>query len=238
VHYDKIIHNVLEIGRNIMSETKQNYALPAPCTFILVRHGETASNVQNTFRGRTDVTLNETGVAQAQAVAARIKRKWQPVALYASPVIRAMQTAQFIGESCKLTPTPYPDIIDIDFGQWTGLTFDEVKQHWPEELDNWIAHPGETHIPGGESIAEMHLRARQALGELSERHSGQTVILVGHTVINRVLIMETLNIPDDCFWYIGQDTCALNLIRAEVNGQYSLLRLNDTCHLEKNSLEG
>ena len=218
-----------------MSETEQNSALPAPCIFILVRHGETASNVRNTFRGRTDVPLNETGLAQAQTVAARIAREWQPTALYASPVIRAMQTAQVIGESCQLTPTPYPGIIDIDFGEWTGLPFEEVKQRWPEELDNWIAHPGETHIPGGESLAEMHLRARQSLKELSERHPGQTVILVGHTVINRVLIMETLEIPDDCFWYIGQDTCALNLIRAEVNGRYSLLTLNDTCHLWSNS---
>ena len=81
----------------------------------------------------------------------------------------------------------------------------------------------------------MHLRARQALRELSVRHSGQTVILVGHTVINRVLIMETVDIADDYFWYIGQDTCALNLIRAEINGRYSLLSLNDTCHLSSNS---
>ena len=218
-----------------MSETEQTPSLQAPCTFILVRHGETASNVRNTFRGRTDVPLNETGLAQAQAVAARITQQWQPVALYASPVLRAMQTAQIIGERCQLTPIPYQAIIDIDFGQWTGLSFDEVKQRWPEELDNWIAHPGETHIPGGESLAEMHLRARQALRELSVRHSGQTVILVGHTVINRVLIMETVDIADDYFWYIGQDTCALNLIRAEINGRYSLLSLNDTCHLSSNS---
>ena len=208
-----------------MSETEQTPSLQAPCTFILVRHGETASNVP----------LNETGLAQAQAVAARIAQGWHPAALYASPIKRAMQTAQIIGERCQLTPIPYQGIIDIDFGQWTGLPFDEVKQRWPEELDNWIAHPGETHIPGGESLAEMHLRARQALRELSVRHSGQTIILVGHTVINRVLIMETVDIPDDCFWYIGQDTCALNLIRAEINGRYSLLSLNDTCHLSSNS---
>ena len=218
-----------------MSETEQTPSLQAPCTFILVRHGETASNVRNTFRGRTDVPLNETGLAQAQAVAVRVAQQWQPVALYASPVLRAMQTAQIIGERCQLTPIPYQAIIDIDFGQWTGLPFDEVKQRWPEELDNWIAHPGETHIPGGESLAEMHLRARRALGELSIRHSGQTVILVGHTVINRVLIMETVEIADDYLWYIGQDTCALNLIRAEINGRYSLLSLNDTCHLLSNS---
>ena len=218
-----------------MSETEQTPSLQAPCTFILVRHGETASNVRNTFRGRTDVPLNETGLAQAQAVAARITQGWHPAALYASPIKRAMQTAQIIGERCQLTPIPYQAIIDIDFGQWTGLPFDEVKQRWPEELDNWIAHPGETHIPGGESLAEMHLRARQALRELSVRHSGQIVILVGHTVINRVLIMETVDIADYYFWYIGQDTCALNLIRAEINGRYSLLSLNDTCHLSSNS---
>jgi len=218
-----------------MPETEQTPTLEAPCTFILVRHGETASNVANTFRGRTNVPLNEIGEAQAHALAARIAQQWQPVALYASPVLRAMQTAQVIGKRCKLTPKPYQGIIDVDFGLWTGLPFEEVKKRWPDELDKWIYHPGETTIPGGESIAEMHLRARHALKELSVRHASKTVVLVGHTVINRVLIMETLDIPDAHFWYIGQDTCALNLIRAEVNGRYSLLSLNDTCHLMSNT---
>ena len=220
-----------------MSLVKQP-KLEAPCTFILVRHGETASNVSNSFRGRTDVPLNENGSAQAEAVATRIARQWQPAAIYASPVRRAMQTAEVIGQHCGLGVTAHPGIIDIDFGEWTGLPFDDVKQRWPDELDMWMYHPGQTRIPGGETLAEMHVRARQALRELALRHAGQEIVLVGHTVINRVILMETLDIPDARFWYIGQDNCALNLIRAEVNGNYSLLLLNDTCHLDKNSAQG
>lgn len=213
-----------------MSETNQPH-LEAPCTFILVRHGETASNVTNTFRGRTDVPLNEAGQAQAEALAKRIASEWQPNALYTSPVYRAIQTALTIGKHSGLAVTPYPGIIDIDFGAWTGLPFDEVKRRWPDELDLWIRHPGQTRIPGGEMLVDMRIRAQQSLRELAKRHTGQTIVLVGHTVINRVIIMEAMDIPDDHFWYIGQDTCALNLIRAEVNGNYSLLLLNDTCHL-------
>ena len=115
-----------------MSETEQTPSLQAPCTFILVRHGETASNVRNTFRGRTDVPLNETGLAQAQAVAARITQGWHPAALYASP-INPLWAAR--SREAASLPHPLPTISISTSG--SGLaSFDEVKQRWPEELDN------------------------------------------------------------------------------------------------------
>ena len=205
----------------------------SPGFFILVRHGETPANVGNTFRGRTDSPLNENGKAQAEAVAARIAREWQPKAVYASPVYRAMQTAQAIAERCALTVTAHPGLIDIDFGEWTGLPMDEVSRRWPVEFDQWIHHPGQLKLPGGESLGVLRERAQATMQELAARHAGESVVLVGHNVSNRAILMETLGIADDQFWYIGQDNCAINVIRTEINGRFSLLSLNDTCHLPK-----
>jgi len=199
---------------------------------ILVRHGQTEWNRVERFRGRADVPLNETGLAQAEVTGRRVASEWQPVAIYASPLSRAVETAKAIAKHFSLPVQVHPGIADIDFGQWQGLTPDEVKARWPEVHHAWYYAPHTARIPGGETLDDLRMRGMTAANELAARHAGQTLVLVGHTVINRVILLGVLGLGNDRFWRLQQDTCAINVFDADTQtGDFTLVSLNDTCHL-------
>ena len=197
---------------------------------ILVRHGQTEWNRVERFRGRADVPLNETGLAQAEATGLRIHGEWQPSAVYSSPLSRAVRTAEAIAKHFDLPVQIHPGLADIDYGEWQGLTPDEVRDRWPAELHAWYHQPDEAIIPGGETLAQLRSRGMSTVNELSARHAEQTIVLVGHTVINRIILLGVLGLGNERFWHIKQDTCAINVFEAE-KGDFVLVSLNDTCHL-------
>jgi broad specificity phosphatase PhoE len=197
---------------------------------ILVRHGQTEWNRVERFRGHADVPLNGTGLAQAEAAAQRIARQWQPAAIYSSPLSRAMKTAEAIGTCCHLPVNSVPGLIDIDYGEWQGLTPKQVGARWQTALDAWYHQPDQALIPGGESLAHLRDRGMEVISELAARHSDQTIVIVGHTVINRVLLLGMLGLGNERFWNLRQEPCAINVIEAE-NQDYILVTLNDTCHI-------
>lgn len=203
----------------------------APVTrFLLVRHGRTEWNRVERFRGRADVPLDEVGVAQAEATAARVAGEWQPAAIYASPLSRALRTAQAIAARLGLDVQPEPALIDIDYGEWQGRTPEEVRQRWPSELEAWVHAPQRARIPGGESLSEVRQRAVQVVKRLAEQHADQTVVLVAHTVVNRLVLLAVLGLGNDRFWRLRQEPCALNVFETE-KGDFTLVSLNDACHL-------
>lgn len=198
--------------------------------FVLVRHGQTEWNREERFRGRADVPLNETGLAQAEATGRRVAAEWTPVAVYASPLSRAFATAQAIAKHFGLPVQVHSGLVDIDYGRWHGLTPDDVKIRWPEIHDAWYHRPQTAHIPGGETLDDLRVRGLVTLHEVAAQHAGQTVVLVGHTVINRVILLAVMGLGNDRFWRLRQDTCAINVFEAE-NGDFTIVSLNDTCHL-------
>jgi probable phosphoglycerate mutase len=121
-------------------------------------------------------------------------------------------------------------IADIDYGQWQGLTPDEVKERWPEIHHAWYNAPHTMRIPGGETLDDLRTRGMAAVKELAARHAGQTIVLVGHTVINRIILLGVLGLGNERFWHLRQDTCAINVFEAD-DGEFTLVSLNDTCHL-------
>ena len=201
---------------------------------ILVRHGQTDWNVKERFRGRFDVPLNETGVRQARLTARRISNTWKPSAVYSSPLIRAMTTAQAIAQPFSLPVQELPEIIDMNFGAWEGLSPDEVRTQWPEALAAWYSAPHTVLIPGGESLHHVRYRCEHALDILEEAHPHQTVIAVGHTDLNRTLLLLVLGLGNDRLWHLRQDTCAINEIEIE-NGNFTLVSMNETSHLTEDS---
>lgn len=199
-------------------------------TVVLVRHGQTEWNRVERFRGRADVPLNATGEAQAEATGRRVAAAWQPAAVYASPLSRAVRTAEAVAGRFGLPVVVHDGLLDIDYGLWQGLTPDEVRARWPSELDTWYQAPERARIPGGETLDDLRLRGMAAVQELAARHAGQTIVLVGHTVINRVILLAVLGLGHDRFWRIRQDTCAINVFEVE-DGAFTLVSLNDTCHM-------
>lgn len=214
------------LERRIMSKSTQ---------IILVRHGQTEWNRVERFRGRADVPLNKTGLIQAEATGQRVAAEWVPKAIYSSPLSRAINTAEAIARHFDLAVQVHPGLIDIDYGDWQGLTPDEAHQRWPLQVTNWYNCPEQAMIPSGETLAELRTRAMQTINELAERHTGETIVAVGHTVINRIILLGVLGLGNDRFWRIKQDTCAINLFEVEQGG-FILASLNDTCHLHLEKL--
>jgi phosphoserine phosphatase len=197
---------------------------------ILVRHGQTEWNRIERFRGRADIPLNETGLAQAEATGQRIAAEWQPSAIYASPLSRAVKTAEAIANHYDLQIQPHPGLADIDYGEWQGLTPEEARQRWPVEIDAWYHSPHTVSISGGESLDDLRQRLMETVNELAARHPDETIVLVGHTVINRVILLGVLGLGNERFWKIKQEPCAINVFETEKDG-FNLVSLNDTCHL-------
>lgn len=197
---------------------------------LLIRHGQTAWNREERFRGRADVPLDETGSAQASATGRRVAAEWRPAAVYASPLSRALQTAEAIAAHFALPVVPCPDLVDIDYGAWQGLSPNEVKARWPAVLDAWYQAPERARIPGGETLAQLQARGMGAVRQLIGQHPDQTIVIVGHTVINRVLLLAVLGLGLDRFWRLGQDTCAINVFET-VGEDFLVVTLNETGHL-------
>jgi phosphoserine phosphatase len=198
---------------------------------LLIRHGQTEWNRVERFRGRADVPLNEIGIKQAEATGIRVAGRWKPVAIYSSPLSRAVKTAEAIAKHFDLSVQIHPYLADIDYGDWQGLSPDEVRADWTEMLDKWYNAPQLAIIPNGEILADLCERAMKTVNELAARHEGETILLLGHTVINRIILLGVLGLGNERFWRIKQDTCAINLFDVE-DGDYTLISLNDTCHLD------
>lgn len=197
---------------------------------ILVRHGQTRLNRLPSFRGRTEIPLDEKGLRQAEATGRRIAATWPVKAVYSSPLRRALQTAEAIARPLGLEAQPHPGLNDVDFGAWEALPFQEVQTRWPQEARQWITQPQRLAIPDGETLAACRERVTAAFGELLARHPEEWIVVVGHNVTNRLLLLAALGLGNERFWRLGQNTCAINLLRFD-GGEFYLDVLNDTCHL-------
>ncbi len=197
-------------------------------TILLIRHGQTVWNKDAVFRGRADIPLDETGLRQAQALATALQHE-HICRVISSPLSRALQTATAIADAHNLTVATDTAFIDLDFGDWQGLQAAEVQKRYPEPYALWQSRPRNVYFPGGEILDEVADRSFRALTRLVTSHAGETVALVAHRVINKVLICRILGLDTNHFWQIKQDTACLS--RLSFNGTLWVLdSLNDTSH--------
>ena len=199
-------------------------------TILLVRHGQTAWNREERFRGQVDLPLDDLGLAQAEAAGQRIASDWQPAAIYASSLQRTLQTAAGIGRACGLRTTIHDGLLDIDYGAFAGLTPEEAASQYPDLARAWQRAPHMALFPDGESLADVHERAEAALGEIVANHPDQTLVLVTHVVVCRLLLCAVLGLDISHFWQFEPATASISVF--EISGGHSvLLSFNDTCHL-------
>ena len=207
--------------------------------FILVRHGQTKWNAGSRggehFRGRIEVPLNAKGEAQAEAVARRLA-PLDFAAIYASPLRRAQRTAWPLARLRGLPVVSFGGLLDVDYGEWSGLPHTEVAEVWPELYARWRSAPHTVQFPGGEGLADVRRRVADGLDEIAGRHRDGIVVLVGHQVVNKVLLCVVLGLENSAFWRIRQDTCCINRFDYERGardgaGEYTLLTLNEVGHL-------
>jgi phosphoserine phosphatase len=195
-------------------------------TFVLVRHGETDLNREGRFRGRLDVPLNATGLAQAEDCARRVSAEWRVHAVYTSPLARAVDTAAPIARACGVAVERDPEFIDLAYGEWQGLTPDEVRRRWPELAYVWETTPERMSPPGGEALLDAQARALDGLRRLAKRPGQATVVIVSHDVIIRLLLVGVLHAPLIALSHLDQGTGAVNVVRVS-EGLFTIGRVND-----------
>ena len=195
---------------------------------IIARHGETDWNVGEVFRGRADVPLNETGLAQAEALGRHLADV-SVETVYSSPLKRAVDTARAVAVHHALEVGIAPELVDFDYGAWQGLTQQQVRERYPELLERWLTEPHLVAMPEGESLDDVAQRARGLVDRLVADHHG-TVVLVSHRVVNKVLICSLLGLDNSHFWNVRQDVTATTTFECD-GGRFILTRHNDTSHL-------
>ncbi len=196
---------------------------------ILARHGETEWNVEEVFRGRIDVELNETGVRQAELLAEYLEDLKMDT-IYSSPLKRASKTAGMIASYHKLDVEITSGLTDFNYGEWQGLSHQEVKNKHKELYAEWIKNPQQVRMPAGESLYDVRKRAIEVVDKVVAEYKG-TVVLVSHRVVNKVLICTLLGLDNSHFWKIRQDTCGITTFVYE-DEWFTLIEHNNTSFLE------
>jgi len=198
-------------------------------TIYLIRHGQTDWNRNKIFRGRADVPLNERGRAEARALGRGLEHV-RPAACYSSPLSRAMETAEAALGAHSLDIKADEGVIDIDYGEWQGLSDAEVSGRYTDMYRRWHETPHRVRFPGGESLAMVKRRALASLERIRKDHPEQTVFVVAHRVVTKVIMCAALGLGNSAFWKIRQDNCACNIIELSAKGAVVAL-MNDTCHM-------
>lgn len=183
-------------------------------TLILLRHGATAANVARpyTLQGaRPDSELIAAGVLQAKA-AARALAAFPVAKVYCSPLRRGRATAEIIAARLGVPLEVDDGLIEADVGEWSGLTWEEVERRWPRESAAFHDDAERHGYLGGETLAQLRDRVLPVIGRIVAAHPGETVAVVGHGVVNRVLLAHWLGLPLRYARRLPQDNAAYSVI--------------------------
>lgn len=155
--------------------------MAGPNEVLLVRHGETDENAVARFQGRLDTRLNDRGRAQSRALAEELRGEGV-VALYASPLRRARQTAQIVADALGLQPVLDERLVEADAGDWSGRLIADILAGEAKEYARWRAAEPAFRFPGGESVAEQAQRIAAALADVSAGPLPALVVTHGGTI--------------------------------------------------------
>ncbi|MGN6608527.1 MAG: bifunctional RNase H/acid phosphatase [Jatrophihabitans sp.] len=197
---------------------------------VLVRHGATPHSAAKRFSGRNDLALDETGTAQASALARRFASIPDIAAVISSPLRRTVETATAIADAVGLTVATDDGLIETDFGDWEGLTFAEARERDADALTAWLASP-DAAPPGGESFAAVTDRVAAARDRIVAAHPGRTLIVVSHVTPIKTLVRLALEAPPVALYRLHLDTASVSMIDWFADGNCSVRLVNDVSHL-------
>jgi len=185
-------------------------------TVWLIRHGSTDGGTGRCC-GTYDVRLSTEGVRQANAIAQRLAH--EPVShLYSSHLTRALDTARPIVEQRGLALHTLKDLAEMNFGDLDGLAFTEIRERYADIYESWLTRPASTRFPNGESFAQMRVRVLGVLELILSRHPKETIVIVTHAGVIRLMLATALSMPDDQIFRLAQDYGAINRIKYFIHG--------------------
>lgn len=199
---------------------------------LLARHGETPWNAEGRYQGQRDIPLSPTGIEQAQALGERLAGVHIDRAV-ASPLVRAQLTAVLaLGERSSMLQLD-EGLREIGHGDWEGLLASEIRERDPQLLGAWRDLPESVLMPGegGESIGHVLERAWPAFERAcAGLGDDDTLLVVAHDAVNRVLLCRVLGLPLSRLWAFRQAPTTLNLLEGLNVDTLELVRLNDCQH--------
>jgi phosphoserine phosphatase len=250
-------------------------------TLVLLRHGESEWILQNRFQGQSETPLSAAGRRQAALAAERLARPHAspalpvplgpPLEIVHSPLARTAETARAVAEAIdaaaagdgdgddarvpsRVSLRPDDGFKEIAQGEWEGATHEEIRARWGEQLAGWRRSPAEFAAPGGESLAEVRVRASEALATITERLGAgfprgsldqpqvagyrdvgpgpghPWSILVAHDGVFKVVLLTLFGMPLDRFWTFPFSLCGISVV--EFRGGRAVLRAHNlTEHL-------
>ncbi|MFB8243675.1 bifunctional RNase H/acid phosphatase [Streptomyces sp. NPDC055952] len=204
-----------------------------PATFVMLRHGETPLTPQKRFSGSggTDPSLSDVGREQAERAAAMLARRGTIQAVVASPLARTRETAGIVAARLGLDVQIEDGLRETDFGAWEGLTFAEVRERHPDDLNAWLASPDAEPTGGGESFAATATRLAATRDKLLAAHAGRTVLLVTHVTPIKTLVRLALGAPPESLFRMELSAASLSVVAYYADGNASVRLLNDTSYL-------
>jgi alpha-ribazole phosphatase len=198
---------------------------------LLVRHGETALNSSQRFWGKTDVELGLAGIRQAELLRDRLADEKIDFA-YSSELKRTVVTAQTLLTNHGLEVERCAYLNEISFGDVEGLDFKEINLKYPELTRMWTEKNPGLKYPGGESLPQMDSRVKEFRNLLSRHPDNETILIVAHSGVLRVLICQLLGLDLNHFWNFRIDLASLSIV--ETYPETTILNLlNDISHLSK-----
>lgn len=201
---------------------------------VLIRHGQTDWNLAQRLQGHSEIPLNATGRDQASALARRLSNQSFDL-IYTSDLERAMETATILAGGKKEVKTD-PRLREINFGAWEGLTYDEIKQKYPEKLALWENDVYHNAPPNGETVEQLTKRIKLALDDLNANHN-RTLMVVAHGGALQSMVCLALNLSPRMYWQFQLSPASLSEISFYPAG--AMINLwNDTSHLDHDLRKG
>ncbi len=201
--------------------SEQLHPEEAVTTFWLVRHGDTQATEEGRLYTDPNAPLTQRGEGQARALAHWFAET-KPEVLLTSPALRVRTTCDIIAEELKVVPVVVDGLDEWRVGAWEGRTYLDIKRRDRKAYDSWVADPITNAPPGGESIADLCIRARSYLRELAERYQGSKVALVTHAGIIRGMLVDCLGMPVENFWRLAVSTGSI--ARVDMSRTFSTLK--------------
>ncbi|MBD9727847.1 bifunctional RNase H/acid phosphatase [Streptomyces caniscabiei] len=223
----------LRAARNVASVASAAPDLGTPATFVLLRHGETPLTPQKRFSGSggSDPSLSDVGRYQAERVAAALAARGTIQEVVSSPLARCRETAGIVAARLGLKVAVEDGLRETDFGAWEGLSFGEVRERYPDDMNAWLASPDAEPTGGGESFAAVAHRVAATRDELVAAHRGRTVLLVSHVTPIKTLVRLALGAPPESLFRMELSAASLSALAYYADGNATLRLLNDTSHL-------
>ncbi|MCY7354423.1 MAG: histidine phosphatase family protein [Lysobacter sp.] len=198
---------------------------------LLARHGETPWNAEGRYQGQEDIALSPIGEAQAEALGRRLHDTRIDRAV-SSPLSRARRTAELaLGAERTAMLTTDAGLMEIAHGTWEGLLASEIRERDGERLQMWRDAPHDVLMPEGESLQHVLDRAWPAFARVCEGlGDDDTLLIVAHDAVNRVILCRILGIPLSRLWTFRQAPTTLNLLEGPDADHLDVVRLNDCSH--------